>query len=248
MATVPADRYGTKYGFGSSQNSTYRVRLQQQFVFLCFLVFFVSGVDIVTQYSQAALDTRIAIAQHLLSQHDRYDSQSTENERHLIYRLLDEKTDVSQYDQHLIETELALSSALLAEQEAVLEEVQLIVEQLRAKMRLLSGLLEKQRTFKQIPTNICDQHRSPMEMLRSPYKGMKLSDIIEHVLNQSRAPLTPKDITRLIYDTFSPEEFDRARSSLAAEMRGGAKSKNPRWRKLGRSAYVALSAPVPAMR
>ncbi len=201
-----------------------------------------------TQYSQAALDTRIAIANHLLSQHDRYDSQTVEDERKLIARLLAEKTDVSQYDQQLIATDLAVTSTLLAEQEAVLEEVQLIVEQLRAKMRLLSSLLETQRTFKQIPTNICDQHRSPMEMLRSPYKGMKLSDIIERVLDQSRAPLTPKDITRLVYDTFSPEEFDRARSSLAAEMRSGAKGESPRWRKIGRSAYVALSAPVTAVR
>jgi hypothetical protein len=197
----------------------------------------------VTQYSQVALDTRIAIAKHLLSQHDRYDSQTVEDERNLIARLLTEKTDVSQYDQQLIATDLAVTSTLLAEQEAVLEEVQLIVEQLRAKMRLLSSLLETQRTFKQIPTNICDQHRSPMEMLRSPYKGMRLSDIIERVLNQSRAPLTPKDITRLIYDTFSPEEFDRARSSLAAEMRAGAKGENPRWIKIGRSAYIALPAP-----
>lgn len=201
-----------------------------------------------TQYSQAALDTRIAIAKHLLSQHDRYNNQTVEDERNLIARLLTEKTDVSQYDQQLIATDLAVTSTLLAEQEAVLEEVQLIVEQLRAKMRLLSGLLEKQRTFKQIPTNICDQHRAPMEMLRSPYKGMKLSDIIERVLNQSRAPLTPKDITRLVYDTFSPEEFDRARSSLATEMRSGAKGENRRWVKIGRSAYVALSAPFTAVR
>jgi len=82
--------------------------------------------------------------------------------------------------------------------------------------------------------------RTPMEMLRDEYKGMKLSDIAVEVLNTEPAPLTTTELTRKIYCTNSNEEFDRARNSLATELRMGAKSSNPRWRKCGRYAYCGL--------
>lgn len=86
------------------------------------------------------------------------------------------------------------------------------------------------------------QHRSPMEMLRSDYKGMKLGDIAAMVLSKKQVPLTTTELCRLIYDTKSSDEFDRARNSLSAELRTGSKGEDCRWKKVGRYAYASLTA------
>lgn len=82
--------------------------------------------------------------------------------------------------------------------------------------------------------------RSPMEMLRAEYKGMRLGDIAAKVLGGNPSPLTTTELTRLIYDTGSDDEFNRARNSLSTELRVGAKGDDPKWRKVGRYAYSRL--------
>ena len=82
--------------------------------------------------------------------------------------------------------------------------------------------------------------RNPMAMLRDEYKGLKLGDIAAKVLNDAPSPLTTTQLTREIYCPRSNDEFERARNSLSTELRVGAKSKNPRWRKCGRYAYSGL--------
>ena len=82
--------------------------------------------------------------------------------------------------------------------------------------------------------------RNPMAMLRDEYKGLKLGDIAAKVLNAAPSPLTTTQLTREIYCPLSNDEFERARNSLSTELRVGAKSKSPRWRKCGRYAYSGL--------
>jgi hypothetical protein len=82
--------------------------------------------------------------------------------------------------------------------------------------------------------------RNPMAMLRDEYKGLKLGDIAAKVLNDSPSPLTMTQLTSKIYCPLSNDEFERARNSLSTELRVGAKSDNPRWRKCGRYAYSGL--------
>lgn len=81
--------------------------------------------------------------------------------------------------------------------------------------------------------------RNPMDMLKPEFKGMQLGNIVEHVLERHRGPLTTTDIGRIIYDARDKDEFSRARNSLSAELRLGASKNPPRWVKKGRSAYVA---------
>lgn len=82
--------------------------------------------------------------------------------------------------------------------------------------------------------------RNPIAMIRSEYKGMKLADIAAKVLGAASTPLTTTELTQTIYCTRSNDEFERARNSLSTELRVGAKSSNPRWRKCGRYAYCGL--------
>lgn len=204
-----------------------------------------------TQYSKAALDTRIKIANCLLSDRERNGKHTIEDELALVAQFLADTVDVSEYDQQVIEAELDWTVSLIGINETRLLEIQITLDQLRAKMQLLRRLLSKKQYGCEPPSHTEFQNRrpqTPMDMLLSQYKGMKLADIVAQVLNNSLVPLTPKDIARLIYTTFTPEDFDRAHKSLAAEMRSGAKGENPRWKKIGRSAYVALSAPVTAVR
>jgi hypothetical protein len=85
-----------------------------------------------------------------------------------------------------------------------------------------------------------EKTRNPIAMLRGEYKGMKLADIAAKVLSAEPAPLTTTQLTQRIYCTRSNDEFERARNSLSTELRVGAKSSNPRWRKCGRYAYCGL--------
>lgn len=139
----------------------------------------------------------------------------------------------AELNKQLIEAELAIATRDLADNEAALMEVQNIVDNLRGRVGMLKSLLSV--------TSTEDSYRTPTDMLRPVYKGMKLGDIIIRVLENQHGPLTSKDITSLIYNTSSQDEFDRARSSVSTELRSGAKGSSPRWQKIGRSAYIALS-------
>jgi hypothetical protein len=153
-------------------------------------------------------------------------------------------------DIELIEAELARKRAVLADKEEDLDSLQATIARLRASIGTLEGLLEANRQGLpdiEEPTSIQDArshkrlHRHPMAMLHSPYKGMKLGDVAALVLSQSSQPLTTAELTRLIYDTQTEEEFERARNSLSAELRSGVRGESPRWRKIGRFAYAACS-------
>lgn len=80
--------------------------------------------------------------------------------------------------------------------------------------------------------------RSPMKMLHSRYKGMKLGDIAADVMNEKGTALTTSELTQIIYDTRSEGEFERARNSLSSELRSEVKKTDARWRKVGRYAYI----------
>jgi hypothetical protein len=123
----------------------------------------------------------------------------------------------------------------MLEKEQELMVLQVLVAQKRAHITTLKSLLG------------VAENRMPADMVRVEYKGMKLADIIATVLAKSSSPLTPKDVTALIYDTNSPEEFDRARSSVSTEMRSGAKGQAPKWQKIGRSAYAPLPSGLSAL-
>ncbi len=82
--------------------------------------------------------------------------------------------------------------------------------------------------------------RNPADMLRSQWKGMKLSDIIFQVLRDNAVALTTAELTQLMYSSQDEEEFNRARNSLSSELRSGAKRENPCWKKIGRNAYAAI--------
>jgi hypothetical protein len=105
--------------------------------------------------------------------------------------------------------------------------IRLVQHAIKAKVELLS--LAQQ-----------SKQRSPMEMIRDEYKGMKLGDIANQVMKDKNVPLTTTELSRLIYATQSDDEFARARNSLSAELRAGAKGQRPQWRKLGRYAYASL--------
>lgn len=193
-------------------------------------------------YSPHDLQTRKEIAHYFLSAPTSLDraAQNPSYELGLIARFLVESAEAERYDPALIETELNYTKTLLSSQEAELEAALITVEQLRGKLQMLQSLLEKHRSNTLILEAGGKRERAPMDMLRPRFKGRKLSDVILQILESSESPLTPKDIAYLIYQTDSVAEFDRARSSLAAELRLGAKGDSPRWRKIGRSAYSSL--------
>jgi hypothetical protein len=64
------------------------------------------------------------------------------------------------------------------------------------------------------------------------------------VLSENLRLLTTNELTRLIYETKTDDEFDRARNSLSSELRSGMKVQNSRWKKVGRNAYITVAGGV----
>jgi hypothetical protein len=156
-------------------------------------------------------------------------------------------TDKIQTKRELIEAEIAEKRSHLAKRCIELEEVQLGVNQLRAYISMLENLLvtielseeAEPPTPASLPNDQSVQ-RNPMEMVRSEYKGIKLGDIAALVMAKEQAPLTTTELTHLIYAPRTTDEFERARNSLASELRSGAKGNSPRWKKIGRHAYTTI--------
>lgn len=99
--------------------------------------------------------------------------------------------------------------------------------------------------------------RSPVEMMRHEYKQIfdspdhKLRDVIFYAIEKLGKPANTKELTRLIYDTQSSEEFDRARNSLSAELRAELKRdarEQPLWQKLNRNTYAPANWKPPISR
>jgi hypothetical protein len=152
-----------------------------------------------------------------------------------------------QTKRELIEAEIAEKRSHLAKMCIELKEVQLGVNQLKAYICMLENLLVTIELSEEAETpapasfpNDQSVQRSPMEMIRPEYKGMKLGDIAVMVIAKEKTPLTTTELTHLIYAPRTTDEFERARNSLASELRSGAKGNSPRWKKIGRHAYTTI--------
>ncbi|WP_193909946.1 hypothetical protein [Vasconcelosia minhoensis] len=143
-----------------------------------------------------------------------------------------------------IEADIAKRKHQLAEQEAELMHLQVLIPQLRAAIAnhesILTSVIRELDAEQTIYSSDLTIHRSPMDMIRPEYKGMKLGDIAAHVLETCQIPLTTTELARRIYEAKNDDELSRARNSLSAELRGGVKSTHPRWQKIGRNAYASL--------
>lgn len=156
--------------------------------------------------------------------------------RPLIWRTKEEtKAEIAEMNSTL---------AFLEEESQLLQvQIQALQDSIKSRQDYLANLENKVLIFPnskegKIQPNAKGE-RSPMEMLRSQYKGMKLGDIAARVLEEQRAPLTTTELSQIIYDVKSDDELYRARNSLSGELRSGAKCHNPRWRKVGRYAYAS---------
>jgi len=79
--------------------------------------------------------------------------------------------------------------------------------------------------------------RSPKDMLLAEFREQTLGDIAEEKLKASGGkPLSSDELTEMIFETRSKDEYFRARNSLSAELRRGAKEE--RWKKVGRGIFV----------
>lgn len=81
--------------------------------------------------------------------------------------------------------------------------------------------------------------RNPKQMLRPEYARMKMAAAAQVILDRYKAPLTAEYIAKIMFEEGSDEENFRAKNSLSAELRRGAK--DGRWRKLGRGLFVSNS-------
>jgi len=89
---------------------------------------------------------------------------------------------------------------------------------------------------------VAAQPKRPSEMMKPEYQRFqKLGDLVEFLLNQNPQPITAKDLTAVIYECCSDQEFARARNSLSSELRNGASLNPPRWKKLNRTTYASNS-------
>lgn len=146
-------------------------------------------------------------------------------------------------------TRIQVLEDYISERVAELQELECTVAGVKSAIALHLQLLAQEKANQALTTSGIDTdlncfeavyHRSPMEMLRPQFKGMRLAEIIATVLENSRSPMTTTELSRIIYDTHSEEELYRARNSLSAELRTGSRCNPPKWKKLGRYAYAAL--------
>ena len=144
-----------------------------------------------------------------------------------------------------LEDEIALTEEVLREKLQMLDSLRNEISGLRGRHALLQTFLDaiaksvnRQEESSEVGESY--QQRTPMEMVRDEYKGMMLGDIAARVLDEYQSVLTPKQLSEIIYDAKTDEEFERARNSLSAELRAGAKGESPRWKKIGRYAYASL--------
>lgn len=81
-----------------------------------------------------------------------------------------------------------------------------------------------------------ENKRNPKEMLRLEYKDFTLMEAATFFLEDAKGrALRIEDIAEKLFETYSQEEFQRAKNSLAAELRRGARE--GRWQKNGRGMF-----------
>lgn len=81
--------------------------------------------------------------------------------------------------------------------------------------------------------------REPMDMLRPQYIGMLMADIIDSILSDSPQILSSDELTNIAYETENDDEFERAKASISAQLRIGAKQ--GKWVKVGRGSFASHS-------
>jgi hypothetical protein len=82
-----------------------------------------------------------------------------------------------------------------------------------------------------------ENKRKPKDMLRPEFKNMTLGDAAQEIIDQNRSALKPEQIAEQMFDPKSEEERQRAKNSLATELRRGAK--DGRWKKIDRGFFVS---------
>lgn len=95
-----------------------------------------------------------------------------------------------------------------------------------------------------------EDSRDPMDMLRFKYKQaydtqtniVNMKDLLEWFFDQNQdigcIPL--EDIAEILYETRTPEEFKKAKNSIAAQLRRGAEE--GRWQKIGRGHFAPINS------
>jgi hypothetical protein len=88
--------------------------------------------------------------------------------------------------------------------------------------------------------------RNPKDMMRDEFAGMTLRDAAQKILEEFYHPISTQQITAKMFQADSDDESLRAKNSLAAELRRGAK--DGRWQKTERGLFVsnayALALPI----
>jgi hypothetical protein len=79
--------------------------------------------------------------------------------------------------------------------------------------------------------------RKPKDILRPEFKDMTLGEAAQKIMDQYRQPLKSEQIAKRIFDPKSNDERQRAKNSLATELRRGAK--DGRWRKIERGCFIS---------
>ena len=89
--------------------------------------------------------------------------------------------------------------------------------------------------------------KKPMDMLRSEFKQIyssrplieNMKDLLELFFEQNKSLgyISLEQITQMLYDTETPEEFKTAKNSIAAQLRRGADE--GRWQKIGRGNFAS---------
>ena len=143
-----------------------------------------------------------------------------------------------------IAADIAQRKKQLAQKEDELMHLQILIPQLKAAIANHESILSSLKEGIEDDIDALNSekviHRSPMDMIRHEFKGMRLGHIAAEVLDDQLIPLTTTELTRLIYETKNNDEFSRARNSLSTELRNGVKDSHSKWKKIGRNAYASL--------
>ncbi|NEO72030.1 hypothetical protein [Moorena sp. SIO3H5] len=82
-------------------------------------------------------------------------------------------------------------------------------------------------------------NRNPKDMLYREFRGKTLGEAAEMILDSFAYQVTPEQIASRLFDAKSDDEQLRAKNSLSAELRRGAKE--GRWKKVGRGLFASNS-------
>jgi len=87
--------------------------------------------------------------------------------------------------------------------------------------------------------------RRPKDLLKPRYSNMTLLEVAQEILDSQKRVMSIDDIARVAFSLASGDEYERAKSSLAAELRRGAKE--GKWRQAERGKFMSLDADLPEL-